>query len=132
ARRDRVIVHAAERRRAAPAAVVGWQVLAERCREDRQRVVEVVHADADDLARLVGQRSDVDVLAVAVLADELPGDLRQLVDRLLEPDAKNPTRALESLVVLAQPEQVDLLVGLVPVAPDPLEAAGSVVESVRL
>jgi len=90
-----------------------------------------VEPDADELAALVDERTDVGILAVAAPLQELDGDLDQTLRRVRQVQAHDAAGLVEPAVVLDEVQAEELLPIGVPVGPDPLEHTGPVVERVR-
>ena len=98
--------------------------------EDQQVVLEVVQPHAQDLRALVGERPDVDVLAVTGHLDQLRGDRVELLVVVRELDLHDAAALAQAVVVLLQAEDVDLAFLLVPVTANALEYRRAVVERV--
>src|SRR6266568_1161154 len=96
---------------------------------DGKVVCEVVQAHADHLIGFISDWSDVDILALIVAPDQFAGDFNQLVNCVGERYLKNLARTKQPLVVLAKTEQIQLLILLVPIAPNALEASGAIGEA---
>ena len=86
--------------------------------------------DADGLIRLVDRGAHVAVLAVAVLPQQLHGQLDHLVDAVVRIHHQDLGRVHDALEVLARLEQVELLLVRVPVGADALEDRRPVQERV--
>src|SRR5688500_17993447 len=87
-------------------------------RDDQQEVVaDTGHPDADLLVALVDHGADVDVLPVAAHLGEADGEVKDLLGGVaaLCPDDLGAVE--EPLGMLRDPEEVELLFLLVPVAP---------------
>ena len=89
-----------------------------------------MQSDPDQGARLVGDRADVGVLAVAAFPQQLEGDADEVVDAVGERNPHDPAGPLEAAVVLLEVKPVELLLLSVPVSADAFEDARAVVEGV--
>ena len=129
--RNTGIIHTTPAGDAAFRPLLGIEVWSERGHENEEVVLQVVEPHAHYLRALVGQGPHVDVLPVAVLLDQVHGDLAQLLDVEGEVDLQNAAALVQPLVVLLEPKQVHLAVLGVPVAPNAFEAGSAVVQGVR-
>jgi len=87
-----------------------------------------VQTDTDDLPPLISQGTNVNILPEATHLHQLPGDAAQLVYTIGKLDLQDAATSLHPFVVLPRPEEVHLLLLLVPVAAYALEAGGTIVE----
>ena len=129
ARRDRVVGRSppagSPRREAA-----GREIRAQRKRVDAEAVAQTSKRDLHGPRGLERERSNVDVISEAVLSQKLEGQLHEALRIGRERDSEDPDGAPHALVVLAQPEHVELLLRRSPVRADAFEHAGAVLERV--
>ena len=88
-------------------------------------------SSATTSALLYTQGPEVDVLFQAAAPRELDGDLAQLLGAVVGLDPEHLPSVEEPLHVLPEAEDVDLALVAVPVAPDPLERSGAVMQGMR-
>ena len=80
------------------------------------------------LLALVGEGPDVDVGAIAIFFDQLHGDIAEVVHAVWDIEHQHAAAEVQSLIVLAESENVGGLVLCVPVATDALKDGGAIVE----
>ncbi len=130
--RDHRVIDATPGGGGAACASVRVQVGAEGGDEDQELVLQVVHAHTHHLGGLVDHRADVDVLLVAVARDRLQDDVAHLVLGVRDGVHAHDLGALaDAADMIADLEEVQLLLVGVPVAAYALEDRGPVVEGVR-
>ncbi len=89
-----------------------------------------VGVDADPLGGFPDQRADVDVGVEGVAAQQLGGDLHELVGRGRDVEVQDAGVALPAQIVVNGADDEDLVALGVPVAADAFEDAGAVVQRV--
>ena len=84
----------------------------------------------DQLLALVGERPDVQVLAVATAPEQIHGDVAQVFGTVRDVHEHHPTALEKAVVVLPHAEDEQLALVFVPVSADALEYGRPVVEGV--
>ena len=102
-RGNRVVTHPLPARHGDPDAP-GRQVVAEGDGEDADAVLQIAELHPDRVRRLVDDRADVGVAVVLVAAQQLEGDLEQVVGRFRHLRADQARIAKHSFVVLVSEE----------------------------
>ena len=110
---------------------VGAEVVAEGDAHEAEIVGQFLELEVGDFfLAFVGEGADVDVFGEAGAFDHLDGETAEFVGVVGDVHHEHTAAAEETLVVLAEAEDVDDALFLVPVATDALENAGAVVEGV--
>ena len=129
-RRGGVVVDAAPGADHAADPLFDVDIGAEGRRVNGEGRLQVVESHADLLGGLEGQGPDVDVLAVAVAAEDLDGGVDHLLVSEGQLDLQDLGRVPQAFEMRLHEEREELLLVWVPVGPDALEAAGAVVQGV--
>ena len=106
------------------------KIVTEGCDEEQEIVVDGVQADTHYLSALVAKRPHVDVLAVLAHLHQLHCHVAVLVDGVGQVDPQDTAGADKAFEVVSYPEEIELLLLLVPVATDALEYGSAIVECV--
>ena len=128
ARRDASVGDSAPGGRLAAGALFDIEIRPEWGDEDQQVVLEVVQANAENLGALVGERPDVDVLAITRHLNQLRGNRVEFLVIVGEVDLHDAAALAEAIEVLLETEDVDLAFLLVPVTANALEYRRTVIE----
>ena len=131
ARRNHRVVHAPPGRDRGVQALVVLDVAPVGHRDDRDLRREVVQPDADRLVGVVRQRPDVAVLAVQLGAEQIDDGLGQGFRRLGQRHVEQAPGFEKALKMLLRPEDEELRLAGIPVAAQPRERGGAVVQGVR-
>ncbi len=94
-------------------------------------IAEVVQPHADSLIAFIRDRSQVDILFLAVASDQFHADVNQLLQRIGKFYLHDFAGTQQTLIVFAEAEQIDLLVVLIPVAANALKAPRAISKAVR-
>jgi len=102
-----------------------------RHRDDREVALDVVQPDADLFGRLESYRTHVDVLTIVVAARELHRVAAERFRIFRQREHEQFRGRAHAIVVLGEAEEVELILGGIPVAANTFKAARAVVQAVR-
>ena len=125
-----VIVDAPPARHHAADTAVDFDIVAKGRHVDGERVLEIMEANADLFGAFERKRPDVNVLTEVVAPNQLDAGFAELVQAHWDLELQDLHGVLHAAVMLSQFEEEELLVLGAPVATNPLEDPGPVLQRV--
>jgi len=96
--------------------------------EDEKVVLQIVKSNSQRLRTLIGKRPYVYIFLESALFNQFDCNPAKLVYGMIQADVHDTAASCKSFVVLFEPENVGLLLFVVPVTPDPLEDTGTIMK----